>query len=345
MVFTRYTARLLHVLGPATLAAQMCSGTMLSVQQMDDRLIRQYSPLVWEENLALRPNGNILAVSNTSPILQQLEPKTNRTLFSHDFSAHGNAIQGITEVSPDVFAIDVLTCDIVGTQTCTSGSGSVWRVDFRKCSKSVDLPEVSRVAVLPDAGLLNGMATLDSHEGTILMADSLFGSIFRANIWSGEAGFLFTDPAMRATSEVPSSINGIRVVANHLYFTNSARGNLNRIQIHPRTGLPSGNVSVIASDFVGPDDFEIDAREEVAYVCDGIGNRLLAVCLRTGSIELGIDLPGPTSARWAPLRGRETSRLVVSTSGGLKQYIDHNVTIGGAIYEVEVRNGLKPVLV
>lgn len=322
----------------------MCSGAGFNVQQMDDRLIRQYPPLTWEENLAVRPNGNILAVSNTSPILQQLEPETNRTIFAHNFSAHGNAISGITEVSPDVFAVDVLTCDLVSTQACTPGSGSVWRVGFRKCNKSIDLPQVSRVAVLPDAGQLNGMATLNSREGTILMADSLLGSIFHANIWTGDAGFLFADPAMSATSEVSSGINGIRVVADQLYFTNSARGNLNRIPIDPRTGLPVGNVSIIASNFVGPDDFELDAQKGVAYVCDNLGNRLLAVCLRTGSVESGIDLPGPTSARWATSRGQETSRLVVSTSGGLKQYIDHNVTTGGAIYEVEVRSGFKPAL-
>jgi hypothetical protein len=343
MMAARFIPRLLRVIGLSILYARMCSGTLFKVQQTDDRLIRQYPPLTWVENLAVRPNGNILAVSNTSPILNQLDPVTNRLLFVHDFSAYGNAIQGITEVSADVFAIDVLTCDLVGTQTCTPGSGSVWRVDFRRCTRSVDLPEVSMVAVLSDAGLLNGMATLDEYEGIILMADSLYGSIFRANIWTGDTGFLFADPSMSATSDVPSGVNGIRVVADHLYFTNSARGNLNRIPIDQRTGLPTGNVSVIASDFIGPDDFEIDPREEVAYVCDGIGNRLLAVCLRTGSIKGGIDILGPTSARWASSRGRGTSRLVVSASGGLKQYVEHNVTIGGAIYEVVVRSGFKPM--
>jgi hypothetical protein len=275
-------------------------------------------------------------VSNTSPILRQFDPDTNKILFVHDFSAYGNALQGITKVISDVFAVDVLTCDIIGTQTCTPSSGSVWRVDFRKCKSPNDLPEVTKVAVLPGAGLLNGMATLQPREGIILMADSLFGSIWRANIWTGEAEFLFGTQEMTATSEISSGVNGIRVTKDHLYFTNSARGTLYKIPIDPRTGMRMGDASIIASGFAGPDDFELDTRKDVAYVCDGVGKQLLEVCLQTGAIQLLQDLPGPTSARWGESRGHGISRLFVSTSGGLQQYVDRNVTIGGAVYQVAV---------
>jgi hypothetical protein len=336
MVNTRMTPRLYHLVCLIFVYTGICTGTSSALQRIDDRLVRQYPPLTWIENLAVRANGNILAVSNTSPILREFDPDTNNILFVHDFSACGNALQGITKVISDVFAVDVLTCDIVGTQTCTPGSGSVWRVDFRNCKSLNDLPEVTKVAVLPGAGLLNGMATLQPREGIILMADSLFGSIWRANIWTGEAGFLFGTQEMTATSEISSGVNGIRVAKDHLYFTNSARGTLYKIPIDPRTGMHTGDASTIASGLIGPDDFELDPQKGVAYVCDGVGKQLLEVCLQTGAIQLLLDLPGPTSARWGKSRSHGASRLFVSTSGGLQQYLDHNVTIGGAVYEVTI---------
>ena len=46
-----------------------------------------------------------------------------RTAVIHGFSSSRNAIQGITEMVLDIFAVDDITCDIPGNQSCTFGSG------------------------------------------------------------------------------------------------------------------------------------------------------------------------------------------------------------------------------
>lgn len=94
------------------------------------KLIHQYAPPTWVENLAIRPNALMLPIATTSSILNQLDPSTGSLTLIHDFSSAGNAIQGITEIHPDLFALNVLTCNITGNLLCTPDSLSTWTVDF-----------------------------------------------------------------------------------------------------------------------------------------------------------------------------------------------------------------------
>lgn len=75
-------------------------------------LIYQYNPITWVENLAVRPNGWLLTTTTTSPLLNQTDPVFGELYLVHDFSSAGNSIQGITEILPDLYAVDALTCNI-----------------------------------------------------------------------------------------------------------------------------------------------------------------------------------------------------------------------------------------
>lgn len=305
-----------------------------------NHVIYQYAPVAWVENLAVRPNGWLLPILSlgTSPLLNQLDPATGELRLVHDFSSAGNCIQGITEVLPDLFVVDALTCNTTAL-TCTQGSVSAWTVDFRNSGHSFRhqaVPRVRKVADFPKAGFLNGMATLDPHAGLVLIADSFKGGIWLLNIWTGATSLLFTDLSMSAHVADSTGINGIRVRHGELYFTNSALATFNRIPIDPHTGMKTGNATVIASGLSGPDDFEVDLRRGVAYVCNGIADELLGIPLGGGQVDLVASLTGPTSARWADGSGIEGPKLYVSTVGNEPQYVENNVTVGGAVYEVEV---------
>ena len=327
----------LHLLALANifpLAAATSDGTSSNTTSIT--LIHQYQPVTWVENLAVRPNGHLLPITTTSSVLNQLDPITGDLTFVHDFASAGNAIQGITEVQPDHFALNVLTCNITGDLTCTSGSLSTWGVDFRpeRHHDPAPVPRVHKIAAFPDAGFLNGVATLNSHLGIILMADSFKGGIWSLDIWTGETTLLFTDPSMAGTTEAQNGINGIRIRPGELYFINSAQGTFNRIPIDPATGVKRGSATVITDGLAAPDDFEIDDRKGMAYVCNGFLDQVLKIELASGKCEVLVRLPGPTSMRWGT-GGRQKS-LFASTIGGLLQYVEHNVTVGGAVYGIEL---------
>ena len=307
------------------------------------KLLYQFNPITWVENLAIRPNGLIIPTSTTSPLLNQLDPKTGTLTLVHDFSAHGNAIQGITAVRPDVFVVDVLTCDIPGTLACTPGSVTTWVVDFcdyggrgRHIGKGAKADvHVNEVAAFPKAGFLNGMAALS--DDVVLIADSYLGGIWSLNLTSGAKDLLFTDLSMNGTAAIATGINGVRVPGDGwMYYTNSAKGTLNRIPIDSQTGAKTGEAEVLADGFTGPDDLEINLEPLEAYLCNGALNELLRVPLNgKGEIEVVAELPGPTSVRWGGYPGGGKV-LYASTIGGLLQYVQHNVTVGGAIYRVDV---------
>jgi hypothetical protein len=147
-------------------------------------LVYQYNPINWVENLAVRSNGKILPTTTTSPLLNELDPLTGTLHLVHDFSAYGNAIQGIAVVTPDVFAVNVLMCAIAANLSCTQGSVSSWVVDYKHSKSPHVKPNIRMVTKFPDAGFLNGMAALDST--TVLIADSFHGGIWSLNIHTGK---------------------------------------------------------------------------------------------------------------------------------------------------------------
>lgn len=191
--------RLLPSCGFLLAAATVTSSTS-PLKAVSPRLIHLYKPITWVENIAVRPNGQLLPITTTSSILNQLDPKTGKLTFVHDFATAGNAIQGIAEVLPDFFVANVLTCNITGDLTCTSGSLTTWTIDFTSPHLK-SLPRIRKVAAFPDAGFLNGVATLSGPRGIVLMADSFKGGIWNLNVWTGEKKLLFTDPSMLGTAE------------------------------------------------------------------------------------------------------------------------------------------------
>ncbi|KAJ9655900.1 hypothetical protein H2198_005341 [Neophaeococcomyces mojaviensis] len=294
------------------------------------RLLHQYDPITWVENLAVRPNGEILPIITlgTSAILNKVNPVSDEVSQVHNFSPAGNSIQSIATVTPDVFAVNVFTCNISALD-CTLGSASTWLVDFRRHGTH---PKVSQVVSWPQAKFLNGMAALNDH--ILLIADSFLGGIWSLDINSGVQKLLFTETTMSGTAESPTGVNGIRIWDRTLYFTNTAKDTLNSISIDPKTGKKTGDAVVIASGLLNPDDLEIDGRNDVAYVANGLGNQILRIDLKDGRSEVVTSLPGPTSLRW--VIGCEGSKLYVSTCGGILQYAIGNITLGGALYEIDV---------
>lgn len=165
------------------------------------------------------------------------------------------------------------------------------------------------------------------------MADSYKGGIWSLDLHTSRKLLLFTDISMNGTAAVANGINGIRVCDFSLYFTNSALGTFNVIPIDAATGEKTGEATVITEGLAAPDDFEIDEREVVAYVCNGFVNQVLRVGLESGEMEVVVEVPGPTSVRFAD--GKK-EKVYASTIGGLLQYVEHNITVGGAVHEIEI---------
>ncbi|KAI9790545.1 MAG: hypothetical protein M1816_005052 [Peltula sp. TS41687] len=309
-------------------------------------IVHQFPPGIWVENLAVRRNGLIIAISGTSPLLYQLDPESppsSEPTVLYDFSAAGDGLRGIVEVDEDVFAVEVSDCSQpVLALVCPQGSTSVWEVDLQGYYGSRGRnARVRKAAEVPSELQLNGMATLKrGSDALVLIADSQLGVVWKLAMHTGENSVVIRDDSMVGSAGVPPvGINGLHIRGDRLWFTNSAKGTLNVMPIDPATGEKRGEAKVMT---LGPfvDDFELG--EDEAYVCKISEDQLLAVGpLRGGAaatVRSVAELAGPTSARWGRSRiDRARRSLYASSTGGLAQWGSGNVTVGGSLARIDLR--------
>ncbi|KAG7004524.1 hypothetical protein G7Y79_00025g058100 [Physcia stellaris] len=205
-------------------------------------VIYEFPPQTWVENLAVH-------------------------ILIHSFAGY-NSLLGIAELHPNIFYL------AAGNFSLTSGGvpGS-WAIFELDLSKSATKPRVTKTADFPHASFLNGIAALHKAAGTLLVADSGAGVVYRLNVRSGKASTVIDDPTMKPLSPgIRLGVNGLKIRARNLYFTNSQQGLLARIPIQ-EDGVAAGPAVVLSRDVGGADDFVLDPRGD-AFVAENVHNRL-----------------------------------------------------------------------
>ena len=319
--------------------------TTLTTALLPTKIIYEAAPGTWFENLAIRPNGNILLTTLTSSGLYQVNPQLAKPTVSlvHNFNSSLWTI-GITETTPDTFYV-IAANGSLKTLTVAPESHHLFRVKFNSYDS---VPEISLAATIPDAGLLNGATTLNAT--TVLAADSHKGIIYAINVLSGASTILISDPLMFPTAAPPGiGINGIKIrrsfSGDTLYFTNGATNIFAKIPLSA-DGSAAGPATIVthAPTGAGYDDFTFDQRGD-AFLATGGGNSIAEVTrdpvvqrIVAGNIN-STDIAEPTSAQF----GRtfwDQETLYVTTSGGLAipvQTVDGPVRVGGQVVAVDTR--------
>jgi hypothetical protein len=213
--------------------------------EVEARLLYEFSNNTFIENLAIRQNGQLVLNTFDNAHIYTLspsEPDPKPQLVAKVFDI--DAVTGIAEVAPDVFAITGGINDIP-TYGWEAGSGLIVLLDLSHADGTE--AELRTVAKLPHAGILNWMASLPSYPHIVISIDSKTGNLFRIDTISGAVDIAFQDDelGLPANPVVPVGGNGIKIYDGYLYFTSSARGYFGRIQITP-SGERAGEVEEIS---------------------------------------------------------------------------------------------------
>ncbi|KAJ5461716.1 uncharacterized protein N7458_003268 [Penicillium daleae] len=288
-----------------------------------------FSSYVDIENSALRPNGHLLLTTFDQGRLYTLDP-SSRAPEAHLVAAlpGATALCGITAIDHDKFAI---VGGIRGSYSYTNET--IYTVDF---TRDTVKPIIHTVARIPNAAMLNGMASLPTQPHIVLIADSRLGCLFRIDTKTGISKIAFKDDSLAApaNASIPIGINGLKVARGYVYFTNTARGTFSRVSVSA-DGLDFGDVELIATlnmDATGGDwdDFALDT-DGVAYVAqpDNSIARVepdgqQAIVAGGGGTK---DIIGPTSVQI----GRNGT-LYVTTRGGTVDGISYS----GQVVEVQL---------
>jgi len=306
------------------------------------KVIYQFPNPTWIENIAVRPNGLLLLNLATSPDMYMLDPETQAARLIYTFP-NALSVSGITEVSPDVFAVAVGNFSIA-TASSVKGSFSVWKVDFNsnieEQSGNVE-PTVAKVVDIPEAVFLNGMETLTGCNDKILVADSGLGAVWKVDVSSGKYEIVIQIPEMSppATAKLQIGINGLHLLNKYLYWTNSDANTLYRAKVGQGGSLvPGATAEPVANSGTFMDDFIFDDGGN-AWIAANPANLLLVVTaddklVTVDGSQYQLTVAGDTACRFGR---RQTDRktLYVVTDGGLANPVNGTVVEGGKVVAVD----------
>ncbi|KZZ94722.1 Six-bladed beta-propeller, TolB-like protein [Moelleriella libera RCEF 2490] len=268
------------------------------------------------ENLALLPTGQVLVTTFDQARLYTINP--------HDGSAHvvsqlpgADALAGIAQIGPWTYAVAAGRFD-AGRLSFAPGSSQIGIINIRSCKHHHKNDSLQTVARLPQATLLNGMASLPRYPHIVLTADSKTGYIYRVNTRNGRVDIALQDEALAPGPNpkiIALGVNGIQIHNGYLYVSHSEKQLVGRYKIDAR-GNAKGKLDVIAQWPAGlPDDFAV-ARNGTVFAADHDGG-LIKIDPDGKQVTLaslnstGVYLDAPTSVKLS-----KDEKTIFLTAGG-----------------------------
>ncbi|KXJ90371.1 hypothetical protein Micbo1qcDRAFT_226279 [Microdochium bolleyi] len=299
------------------------------------------------ENLAFRRNGDMLVTQNiNSPalyIVKQPFAATGQAELTllHKFADADGAL-GIVQVAPDHFVVATSKWDGI---TPVAESETLQYVKLKPDGSGV--AESGFVGRYPEAGLLNGAIALGDCHGSILVADSVLGLVYKINPFTGASATAVEVPEMKASdpnAALQLGANGIKIRDGYLYWSNSNTRKIHRVAIDKKTGAAreGAKVETVASfpDIKIIDDFGIDPRDGSIYVAAMFDNEILLV-RADGSTAVALGRPseltvaGPTALAFGVTK-HDSHILYATTNGGMVAPVNGTVIEPGKVITIDV---------
>jgi sugar lactone lactonase YvrE len=303
-------------------------------------------PGSWFENVALRPNGDLLVTmlqpnASVYSIEQPLSHSPKVTVIS---IGNANGTTGIAETSPDVFAIAAGLWS--GLAVPVAGQQALWRLDMTGPE-----PITRLITAMPEAGLLNGVTGLPhgSSSPAVLVADSGLGLVWRVDLATGAYETAVQVPEMAAVPghAAPTlGVNGVKARGGYLYFSNSNRASIFRVAIDATGRAAKGATAERVAEFDADniDDFAIDERGDYWAATNFDDTVAVAKMDATGVVVVGspseLTVAGDTALALGGRTKRDKDVVYVVTGGGQARPVNGTVTEPAKVVVVD-RSGFK----
>lgn len=241
------------------------------------RLVWQFSPDIWVENIVVRPNGNLLLTTLTpnGTLYEIVNPSSKQpSLIQHFTIDKITGLSGIAELTNDKFIIFGGSASFAGGGVV--GSWHAWTVDFTSSSK----PAAVQVADLPQAEFLNGASSNPTLPDLPFICDSKKGVVYSVCSITGKVTEVQDRPEMHpvSTGTLNLGINGVRLYRGYLWWTNWDTRIFYRVRVLANgTTAPGAKVEVVATETNLPtlDDFTFDG--DTAFIATNAGQNILRV--------------------------------------------------------------------
>ncbi|KPM43081.1 hypothetical protein AK830_g3453 [Neonectria ditissima] len=320
-------------------------------KSLPEKTLDQLSLGTWLENIAVRPNGDLLVTQLFPSASIYTVKKPAARPHALEQLAAIPAIQniyGIAQVpSPRGRHADAETYVVVGGNSTSLanpvvGTFSAWAVELR-----CDDVKVRKVSDMDKhSAFLNGVAEIPGVSSAVLISDSSAGLVGRLDLDTGAfntGAFVFPEMAPTEDAALPVGVNGIHIRHGFLYWTNSATVAIYRVAVTAR-GLPvKGAKPELVFDLSATatflDDFIFDADGNI-YVTTNLDNSVIFVDLEAGTAKTAVGsldaltVAGSTAVAFG--RGKhDKDTLYVSTGGALAAPVGGTKTEGAKVVAVD----------
>ncbi|KAJ2997290.1 hypothetical protein NUW58_g689 [Xylaria curta] len=295
-----------------------------TIFQLDDSV-----PGSWFENIAIRQNGDLLVtlLQPSASIYSIRRPLSDSPEISIISIENANGLLGIAETSPDIFAVvggkfSSLAVPIPGTM-------AIWEINFRGPK-----PTTRLVAELPEAGSLNGIASLPSRSSpVILAADNGIEQVWRVDLKTSEYEMAAEVPEMKAVpnATLPLGVNGVKIRDGYLYFSNSNLASIFRLRIDENGVAVKGAEAELVAKFNAEniDDFVIDEKGNCWATTNFQNTVDVAQMGSPGKVVVGksteLTVAGDTALALGRTK-RDKNIVYVVTGGALGRPVNGTVT-------------------
>lgn len=263
-----------------------------------------------------RSNGQIMATDLYRGNVYLVTPPSQAAappIVAH--FGNNTAVSGIAELEHDVFYVQGIAGSNLDQFSFPANTSSVWRIDMRRY-ESTGKAQVNKVADIPKIWLPNGMSALSKRLGTILIADTYNGLIWRLNVRTGIYDVAIDHPIIKSIpgSNPPFGVNGVRIVGNTLYFSSFNQGVIGTFPIDLKTGHATGGPHIISKNAISVDDFAI-GKDGSVWFASPILNKVSRV-YPNGTIQTisSDQLAGPVAAKFGRTQ-KDKNKLYISTNG------------------------------
>lgn len=268
-------------------------------------------------------HSNLLLTSLSVPTLFSINPISTTPIPSIIYTfPNATGLSGITEISPDIFALVTGVWDQVNTRAAL-GSLAIWTVDFTSGTNNSGPPVAKFITGVANSTILNGIVRHPLNPTLLLAADSALGAVWRVDLLTGCYSVAFSDPLLAPLGTAPGTnlgINGLKARGSYLYFTNSARRYFGRVEVDYH-GSVVGEIEVISNS--------TDAGADVIYddiALDRVGGGGWIASHPSYAVHVDLDgrqrvvndtdkLLNPTSAAFGRGDGEEERTLYVTNGG------------------------------
>ena len=241
------------------------------------KLVAQFSPPIWLENLVTLPNGTVVVCDTTNAALYGINPHSeNPSPYPLHHFSESAAVFGITSPAPNILAV---TASDFKFENFTTAPGTN-KVYLLKLTRHGSISNITTFPV-PTASWLNGLTFVPESPHILLLADCEAGAIIRLNTLTGKIDTISTDPLLAQNFPAqPIGINGIHAHDGFAYFTNSVQSLFGRIAITEKGLAVAGQAAeIIARPPNGSyfDDFVLDRDGTALVATTGRFNGILKI--------------------------------------------------------------------